>query len=137
MVGYPEEAMGFLTTGGSLANWTGLVTARRERLPDDFLDGTIYAGDQVHHAVVKSAVLAGFPADNVRLDTLPAGRFAVLRFKGSQKSAAPGKALNELRSLLDEKNLTPSGPPRFAYYDPPWTPQSLRRNEVMLRIGSE
>ncbi len=67
MVGYPDEAMGFLTTGGSLANWTGLVTARRERLPDDFLDGTIYAGDQVHHAVVKSAVLAGFPAANVRL----------------------------------------------------------------------
>ena len=69
MVGYPQEAMGFLTTGGSLANWTGLVTARRERLSDDFLTGTIYAGDQVHHAVVKSAVLAGFPADNVRLIT--------------------------------------------------------------------
>ncbi len=67
MVGYPEEALGFLTTGGSLANWTGLVTARRERLPEQFLDGTIYAGDQVHHAVVKSAVLAGFPAANVRL----------------------------------------------------------------------
>ncbi len=67
MVGYPAEALGFLTTGGSLATWTGLVTARRERLPDDFLDGTIYAGDQVHHAVVKSAVLAGFPAANVRL----------------------------------------------------------------------
>jgi aromatic-L-amino-acid decarboxylase len=67
IVGYPEEALGFLTTGGSLATWTGLVTARRERLPDDFLDGTIYAGDQVHHAVVKSAVLAGFPAANVRL----------------------------------------------------------------------
>ncbi len=67
IVGYPEEAMGFLTTGGSLATWTGLVTARRERLPEAFLDGTIYAGDQVHHAVVKSAVLAGFPAANVRL----------------------------------------------------------------------
>ena len=67
MVGYPDEAMGFLTTGGSLANWTGLVTARRERLPEDFLRGTIYAGDQVHHAVLKSAVLAGFPAANVRL----------------------------------------------------------------------
>ena len=67
MVGYPEAAQGFLTTGGSLANWTALVTARRERLPEQFLDGTIYAGDQVHHAVVKSAVLAGFPAANVRL----------------------------------------------------------------------
>ena len=67
MVGYPAAALGFLTTGGSLATWTGLVTARRERLPEDFLGGTIYAGDQVHHAVVKAAVLAGFPAANVRL----------------------------------------------------------------------
>ena len=67
MVGYPEEALGFLTTGGSLASWTALVTARRERLPEAFLGGTIYAGDQIHHAVVKSAVLAGFPAANVRL----------------------------------------------------------------------
>ena len=67
MVGSPAEALGFLTTGGSLATWTGIVTARRERLPDDFLDGMIYAGDQVHHAVLKSAVLAGFPAGNVRL----------------------------------------------------------------------
>jgi aromatic-L-amino-acid decarboxylase len=66
MVGYPEEALGFLTTGGSLANWTALVTARRERLPEAFLDGTIYVGDQIHHSVVKAAVLAGFPAGNVR-----------------------------------------------------------------------
>ena len=66
MVGYPEEALGFLTTGGSLANWTALVTARRERLPEAFLEGTIYVGDQIHHSVVKAAVLAGFPAGNVR-----------------------------------------------------------------------
>jgi aromatic-L-amino-acid decarboxylase len=66
MVGYPDEALGFLTTGGSLANWTALVTARRERLPEAFLDGTIYVGDQIHHSVVKAAVLAGFPPGNVR-----------------------------------------------------------------------
>ncbi len=66
MVGYPEASLGFLTTGGSLANWTALVTARRERLPDDFLAGTIYVSDQIHHSVAKAALLAGFPAGNVR-----------------------------------------------------------------------
>ncbi len=93
MVGYPEEALGFLTTGGSLANWTGLVTARRERLPEQFLDGTIYAGDQVHHAVVKSAVLAGFPAANVRLvpsDELFRVRLGPLR-KAIREDRAAGK----------------------------------------------
>jgi aromatic-L-amino-acid decarboxylase len=67
MVGYPAEARGFLSTGGSLANFTAVVVARGERLPQSFLSGTLYAGDQVHHSVVKAAALAGFPAGNVRL----------------------------------------------------------------------
>jgi aromatic-L-amino-acid/L-tryptophan decarboxylase len=66
IVGYPRAARGILTSGGSLANFTALVTARRERLPENFLAGTIYASDQTHHSVAKSAILAGFPAANVR-----------------------------------------------------------------------
>lgn len=66
IVGYPETARGILTTGGSLANFSAVVTARRERLPEDFLSGTIYASDQVHHSIQKAAMLAGFPEGNVR-----------------------------------------------------------------------
>jgi aromatic-L-amino-acid decarboxylase len=66
MVGYPASAGGILTTGGSLSNFSALVTARRERLPEDFLEGTIYASDQTHHSVQKAAMLAGFPPANVR-----------------------------------------------------------------------
>ena len=66
IVGYPETARGILTTGGSLANFSALVTARRERLPEDFFSGTIYASDQVHHSIQKAAMLAGFPEGNVR-----------------------------------------------------------------------
>jgi len=66
MIGYPREAQGVLTTGGSMASFTALVTARRERLPKDFLSGTLYASDQVHHSVIKAALLAGFPEENVR-----------------------------------------------------------------------
>jgi aromatic-L-amino-acid decarboxylase len=67
MVGYPEESQGLLTSGGSMANFTAIVTARRERLPDDFLKGNLYCSDQVHHSVTKAALLAGFPADNIRV----------------------------------------------------------------------
>ena len=66
IVGYPASAKGLLTTGGSLANFSAVVTARRERLPENFLAGTIYTSDQTHHSVQKAALLAGFPPDNVR-----------------------------------------------------------------------
>ncbi|HEY3121097.1 MAG TPA: aminotransferase class I/II-fold pyridoxal phosphate-dependent enzyme [Vicinamibacteria bacterium] len=67
IVGYPDEARGILTTGGSLANFTAVVTARRERLPEDFLGGTLYVSDQAHHSLQKAAMLAGFPPANVRV----------------------------------------------------------------------
>ena len=66
MVGYPASAGGILTSGGSLSNFSALVTARRERLPENFLQGTIYVSDQTHHSIQKAAVLAGFPPGNVR-----------------------------------------------------------------------
>ncbi len=66
IVGYPSSAGGILTSGGSLSNFSALVTARRERLPENFLDGTIYVSDQTHHSIQKAAMLAGFPPGNVR-----------------------------------------------------------------------
>jgi len=65
-LGLPSTAGGLLTTGGSMANLIAVVTARRERLPENFLDGVIYASDQAHHSVLKAAVLAGFPVARVR-----------------------------------------------------------------------
>jgi aromatic-L-amino-acid decarboxylase len=66
-VGYPPSAQGFLTTGGSLANFTAIVTARSERLPEDFLKGVLYASDQTHHSVRRASRIAGIPAGNVRV----------------------------------------------------------------------
>lgn len=64
-VGYGDRAAGVLTTGGSLANFTALVTARRAKLPENFLDGVMYCSDQTHHSVMKAANLAGFSARNI------------------------------------------------------------------------
>jgi aromatic-L-amino-acid decarboxylase len=66
ILGYPQGSGGILTSGGSLANFTAIVTARRERLPEEFWTGTLYTSDQAHHSVRKAAVLAGFPEANVR-----------------------------------------------------------------------
>lgn len=67
MVGYPATARGLLTSGASLATLTALTTARNSLLPENFLRGTLYVGDQAHHCVAKAAALAGFPVRNVRL----------------------------------------------------------------------
>ncbi|HYB53561.1 MAG TPA: pyridoxal-dependent decarboxylase, partial [Thermoanaerobaculia bacterium] len=66
MVGYPEDAGGILTSGGSLSNFSALVAARSERLPEDFLSGTLYVSDQAHYSLEKAARLAGFPQASVR-----------------------------------------------------------------------
>jgi aromatic-L-amino-acid decarboxylase len=66
LAGYPSGARGILTSGGSLATFSALVAARRDRLPENFLTGTLYASVQAHHAIEKAAVLAGFPSDSVR-----------------------------------------------------------------------
>lgn len=67
IVGYPAGALGFLTSGGSLANFSAIVTARQCLLGDQFTRGTIYVSDQTHHSIEKAAALAGFPAANVRM----------------------------------------------------------------------
>ena len=66
IVGYPASARGVLTSGGSISNFSAIVTARREKLPADFLSGMLYVSDQTHHSVAKAAMLAGFPPENVR-----------------------------------------------------------------------
>ncbi|MDP9359905.1 MAG: aminotransferase class I/II-fold pyridoxal phosphate-dependent enzyme [Acidobacteriota bacterium] len=66
IVGYGHGSGGVLTSGGSLANLTAIIAARRSLLGDDFLRATLYCGDQTHHAFQKAAVLAGFPAANIR-----------------------------------------------------------------------
>jgi aromatic-L-amino-acid decarboxylase len=66
MVGYPAGAGGILTSGGSLSNFSALVTARRERLPENFFAGTLYVSGETHHSMEKAAMLAGFPPGSVR-----------------------------------------------------------------------
>ena len=60
-MGYPESTRGILTSGGSLANFSAVVTARKHLLGDDMSRGIIYASDQTHHCVMKVAGLAGIP----------------------------------------------------------------------------
>ena len=96
--GLPEGSGGTLTTGGSMANWIALVTARRERLPEDFLKGTLYTSDQVHHSVTKAAVLAGFPQDAVRV--IPSDDAFRLRVDALEAAIAADRAAGRTPFLI-------------------------------------
>ncbi|MEZ5331957.1 MAG: pyridoxal-dependent decarboxylase [Thermoanaerobaculia bacterium] len=67
LVGFGQGAGGFLSSGGSTATLSAVVTARQEKLGESFLDGVLYVSDQVHHCVTKAARLAGIPAGRIRV----------------------------------------------------------------------
>ena len=98
IVGYPATARGILTTGGSLANFSAVVTARRERLDEDFLSGTIYASDQVHHSIQKAAMLAGFPEGNVR--EIPSDERFRIRVEELARAVAADRAAGKTPFLV-------------------------------------
>src|SRR5574340_579758 len=77
LMGLPPGARGILTSGGSLSNFSAVVTARHERLGERLEGGTIYCSDETHYCVAKSARFAGIPRANLRL--LPTdGRFRLV-----------------------------------------------------------
>src|SRR5262249_3124703 len=67
LFGYPAAARGSLTSGGSLAHLSAIVTAREALLGERFDDGALYVSAEGHHSVAKAARLAGFPAAAVRV----------------------------------------------------------------------
>ncbi len=66
LFGYPAGSGGILTSGGSMANLSAIVTARRALLGEDFQGGTLYLSAQTHASVAKAAVLAGFAQASIR-----------------------------------------------------------------------
>jgi hypothetical protein len=68
---------------------------------------------------------------------LEPGRFAVLRYSGGRNAEKEAEAERRLKSWMEAERLPAKPPPVFGYFDPPWTPAFLRRNEVMLLTESK
>ena len=66
-IGYPAEAGGLLTSGGSAANMTALACAR-ESLVGSMSDRlVVYCADQAHSSIARAARILGFRPDQVRV----------------------------------------------------------------------
>jgi glutamate/tyrosine decarboxylase-like PLP-dependent enzyme len=75
LLGYPTACGGLLVSGGNMANFVGVLAARRAKLPPDVrADGlraatarpVLYASTETHTWVQKAADLFGFGLDAVR-----------------------------------------------------------------------
>lgn len=71
---------------------------------------------------------------NVRIVEVPAQDYAVLRFSGSRTGTAVATRTAELQAALASSRWRASGMPAAWFYDPPWTPPFLRRNEVAAPV---
>ena len=102
------------------------------------------SGDE-HHSAMAFVMPADLKTDQVPTPTdksisireVPADRFAVLTFSGGRNAKNEAEALARLKSWMTAEGLSALSLPVFAYFDPPWTPSFLRRNEVMLRTKAD
>jgi hypothetical protein len=73
--------------------------------------------------------------EDVALETRPPVRVAVFTYSGGRNAKNEDWALGKLRGWMGERGLAAAGEPLFAYYDPPWIPPFLRRNEAMIPVA--
>ncbi len=156
LVGYGPAAFGTLTSGGSLANYTGLKVALDERLPEIRKGGltggggrpVFYVSTQAHYSLDKIAGMLGLGSDGMRLIECDAGarivvpalraRIAADRAAGMRPFAVVGIAgtttsgavdpLEDLAELCSREGL-------WYHVDAAWGAAALlsRRHRALLR----
>lgn len=127
---------------GSFMRLFGYITGKNERsesiaMTTPVLIDRKQGAGSMSFIVPQATLEKGAPqpkSEQVHIDDLAAGQFAVRRFKGTSKGKNEAAALTALRDWCSQQKLTTQGEPLFAYYDPPWTPSFLCRNEVLLRV---
>jgi len=71
---------------------------------------------------------------NITLREEPAKTVAVVQFSGRANPALLEEKETGLREWMATKGIAAIGPAEYAFYDPPWTPAPLRRNEVVIPV---
>lgn len=74
---------------------------------------------------------------DIRLAPVAAQRRAAIRFSGVASDELLAEKEAALREWMKERALEPLGAPTYAYYNDPFTPGFLRRNEVMFDVSND
>ena len=75
------------------------------------------------------------PGPEVATATLPARRVAAIAFAGRASDTDLHDRERDLRDWLLARGERPTGPAEYAFYNSPFIPGPLRRNEVLLPIA--
>jgi DNA gyrase inhibitor GyrI len=103
-----------------------------------FFDGQPGAQKKMSLVMPQKAARTGVPAPSaatVTLEERPAQRVAVYSFSGGTCAERERESVARLRAWIISEGLQPFGEPTIAYYDAPFIPGFLRRNEAMLRVA--
>lgn len=103
------------------------------------------AGGQPGRQVVAFVMPAEFtldtlptPSDSrITVREVPSQLAAARRFTGRWSERIYREQLAALHSAVAQAGLAMVGPPRFARFDPPWTPWFLRHNEVVQPVTAD
>jgi hypothetical protein len=132
---------------GETVSMTAPVTQARERIamtaPVTQTPAGPAAGGAVDSWRVRFIMPARYTLDtlpragneDVRLLEVPAQRRAAIRFSGVATDASIAENEATLRAWLSARNLAIAGEPTYAYYNDPFTPGPLRRNEVLFDLA--
>ncbi|WP_103865789.1 aspartate aminotransferase family protein [Aquimarina sp. I32.4] len=124
--GFPvKKGGGIFTSGGSMANLTALVTARRIKCGQDFSKAVIYLSDQAHSSNIKAIKVIGFKKEQIRViptdiefkislnklkniiakDRLEGWKpFCIIASAGTTNTGTVDP-LNEIANICEEENL--------------------------------
>ncbi|WP_314506055.1 heme-binding protein [uncultured Microbacterium sp.] len=103
--------------------------AVQEQSPDGFVVAFVLP------AGMTEATAPAPSRPEVTLRTVHEKLSAVLRFSGRWTESSWQKHRKDLLAAVNEAGLTVLGEPRFARFDPPYTPWFLRRNEVLVDVA--
>ena len=102
-------------------------------------------GGQPGRQVVAFVMPAEFTVDTlptpsdprIRVREVPAQLAAARAFTGRWSEQIYQEQLAQLHGAVSQAGLEMTGQPRFARFDPPWTPWFLRHNEVVQPVTAD
>lgn len=109
------------------------MTAPVQQQPSD-------GGWAVSFVMPRAYTMDTLPRPNtpdIALEAVPETTWAVIRFSGTHSDENLGTHEAELRQHIESQGIGTTGPPKYAFYNPPWVLPWMRRNEIMMEVAAE